>query len=154
MRNESPPRNKLTRVQALEAFHSASERLRERFSERRSWVSEQAELLGALDDMAQAEALREQQMRQRPDGDTPLYCTNARICGPCLDGVGEQCHTPGCAFIWLAPPVFAEKPLAHAGGTLRQVLSGAGAYISETDGAPRHEHENCAATCPYGEEDE
>ena len=26
------------------------------------------------------------------------------ICQACLDGVGEECHTPGCAFFLKPPP--------------------------------------------------
>lgn len=26
------------------------------------------------------------------------------LCDPCIDGQGQECHTPGCAFFLFAPP--------------------------------------------------
>jgi hypothetical protein len=32
--------------------------------------------------------------------DYPVHTVTLRICEPCIDGVGEECHTPGCD-LWL-----------------------------------------------------
>ncbi len=48
-----------------------------------------------------------------------LFTTDARMCGPCLNGIGKECHTPGCAFYLCATP---RTDL----GTLRERFEGAG----------------------------
>jgi hypothetical protein len=34
------------------------------------------------------------------DPEIPVHLVQLRLCDPCLDGVGEQCHTPGCS-LWI-----------------------------------------------------
>lgn len=53
------------------------------------------------------------------DDQPALFTTEARVCGPCLDGIGQECHTPGCAFYLCATP---RTDL----GTLRSRFEGAG----------------------------
>lgn len=32
--------------------------------------------------------------------DYPVHTVTLRICEPCIDGIGQECHTPGCD-LWL-----------------------------------------------------
>jgi len=34
------------------------------------------------------------------ESEPTLHIVSMQMCSACLDGVGDECHTPGCAF-WL-----------------------------------------------------
>lgn len=42
-----------------------------------------------------------------------LHHVDIRVCDPCLDGIPDECHTPGCAFF------IGEAPSAEVGDRLR-----------------------------------
>jgi len=42
----------------------------------------------------------------KKDFEYPVYTVTVNLCGACLDGIGGECHTPGCAlFLSVAPDI-------------------------------------------------
>lgn len=38
------------------------------------------------------------------DPEIPVHLVQLHLCDPCIDGEGEQCHTPGCSLFLNRPP--------------------------------------------------
>lgn len=53
----------------------------------------------------------------RDDDDYPLHKVTLNLCVACIDGVGDECHTPGCD-LWLhsvdIPILAAREQIAAA----------------------------------------
>ena len=47
------------------------------------------------------------------DPEIPVHLVQLNLCEPCLDGVGGECHTPGCSlFLHTAP----DLPVRNSAG--------------------------------------
>jgi hypothetical protein len=68
------------------------------------------------------ERSEEQQVsEEKDDKGEELHEVTFSLCNYCLDGEGDECHSPGCMF-WLATPPVQKRN--HAGDCLRNRLPG------------------------------
>jgi hypothetical protein len=91
------------------------------------------------------------------DPEIPVRLVQLWLCDPCLDGMGGQCHTPGCA-LWInrAPdlplrgnPFVTILTCGQCSGGLVDI-SGCNCGGGGPDGLPAHEPLCGAEPCPNG----
>lgn len=59
--------------------------------------------------------LRGKWLTRGSDGAPDLETVVITLCSACLDGKGDECHTPGCALVWCAVPAKSLRDYTNDG---------------------------------------